>query len=386
MLSLIATSVWLNRRAIGAAAALFIVERLAVEISQSSHLHSDAISHPLLTAAVVALAGAILMRTAATTEALAGSVEQSQAAEKIAAAELQRLSEANRINSEREQTRRATLKDVLIEFDTHFLDALDDVVQALKGLNGTAVELTDIAKVTTGDVATAAAATEEASRSVSEVAAATQQLSSAITSIDQQILDAQRLTTNMNHNARATSSSVEALDVSVKRIDNILSLIRDVAAKTNLLALNATIEAARAGDAGRGFAVVASEVKTLSKRTAAATEEIAAQIAEIQRDAAGAVGSIRDLSESIADLNQRAIGVASAVEEQNRATHVIIQSIGNVNDGSDNVAYVTSNISESASKTHLIASRVLQSSQQLQDKASHLETAVHKFLQRVATA
>ena len=93
------------------------------------------------------------------------------------------------------------------------------------------------------------------------------------------------------------------------------------------LALNATIEAARAGEAGRGFAVVAGEVKALAGQTSRATEEIATQIAGMQRATVRSIEAITAIEHIIREIGDISGAIAAAVTEQGAATAEIARSV-----------------------------------------------------------
>lgn len=68
----------------------------------------------------------------------------------------------------------------------------------------------------------------------------------------------------------------------VKKSDDILKFINDVASNSNLLGLNAAIEAARAGEQGRGFAVVADEIRKMAVNSEQSIKEIKQIISGIE--------------------------------------------------------------------------------------------------------
>ena len=68
---------------------------------------------------------------------------------------------------------------------------------------------------------------------------------------------------------------------SVEQINTLTQNIMEISSQTNLLALNASIEAARAGEAGKGFAVVAEEIGNLAIQTRDSVQNIETIINEV---------------------------------------------------------------------------------------------------------
>jgi methyl-accepting chemotaxis protein len=145
----------------------------------------------------------------------------------------------------------------------------------------------------------AATAMQEMSASIAEVSRHTQSAAETARSAAETARDGgtivKQVLSSMHSIATAvsdTSATVGLLGDDSRRISQIVTVIDEIARKTNLLALNAAIEAARAGDQGRGFAVVAGEVRRLAESTAQATGEIATMIQGIQDRTKTAIASM----------------------------------------------------------------------------------------------
>jgi methyl-accepting chemotaxis protein len=129
-------------------------------------------------------------------------------------------------------------------------------------------------------------------------------------------------------------NTMRGINVSSKRIADIISTIDSIAFQTNILALNAAVEAARAGEQGRGFAVVASEVRSLAQNSSQAAKEIRGLItSSVEQVEAGseladrAGQTMQDVVGAIRRVNDIVGEISSASTEQSQGIAQVGEAI-----------------------------------------------------------
>ena len=301
-------------------------------------------------------------------------VFQQQAQEK---ARLEAEAEAGRLENER---RSSAVQRYTAEFGVSVSGVMNSFGQAAETMQQAAGTMSQTVSLTQERVGGAAADSAESAENLTAVAAAVEELSATVGEISRQVAGATAVAAEAVREARESDERMRALSSSADRIGDVLNLISDVAARTNLLALNATIEAARAGDAGKGFAVVASEVKALAAQTAKATDDIGAQISTMRHSAAEAAQAMRGIAGTIARMDDSTTAIAAAVEEQSASTREITGRLQSVAQSTNGVSQAMQAVSETAQEAGRTSGDVQGAAEQVQSQAQRLRAEVDSFL------
>ncbi|MFT4300409.1 MAG: methyl-accepting chemotaxis protein [Desulfovibrio sp.] len=206
---------------------------------------------------------------------------------------------------------------------SHAVSRLAETATAMEEMNSTVLEVARNA----GGAADVSASAKLKAQAGSEV------VSKAVSGIQE-----------VQRQSLALKGGMTQLDEHAKAINQIMSVISDIADQTNLLALNAAIEAARAGDAGRGFAVVADEVRKLAEKTMTSTIDVGNAIASIQQSA----------SQSINEVDLAVRNIASATDFSNKSGEALQEIVVMVDQTADEVrAIATASEQQSATSEEI---------------------------------
>lgn len=266
-----------------------------------------------------------------------------------------------------------------------FIDGL------LKDIRQSSTDSNNISNVSQQLTATGTELTE----SLQHISAGLQQTAAASRQADQRLDSSVNNITALVAAVRDAAGALERLRNSSDNIQRITEVINTVAEQTNLLALNAAIEAARAGEQGRGFAVVAEEVRALAGKTASATQDIAAMLADIRLQSQQTAAQMTALQQSgeqvqqellqvtggFADINQQISSSSTTLEQLHTVSADLQHTSQQLSHSVHSISSALANISE---KGQSVAGQALALSEQTESIYIELNSlSEHSFYQPI---
>ena len=268
-------------------------------------------------------------------------------------------------------------------FEVSIGDLISAVSAASEQLKSTSNHMVKLADGSHDQAQGAREAMNDSTSNVTAAAAATDEFALSIGEISRQASASAQLARGASDLVSSANTRMSDLSQAALEIGEIVELIQTIAQRTNLLALNASIEAARGGEAGRGFAVVASEVKELATQTSNATNSVTERITAMQDSTQSSANDLSSIVDRIAELEQAAVMIAGAVDQQSVSGDELARNIETVAKGAAQIGKRLSSLGEASHEAGSAANEVVASANALGSHADDLRIKAGRFIDDV---
>ena len=216
------------------------------------------------------------------------------------------------------------------------------------------------------------AAIEDSNNSVKQVVETLEYINSMAAKRTKNAEEMHNLVAAGDEKIATTNDLLHRITEQLDEIQEVVTIIDNVAEQTNLLSMNAAIESAHAGEAGKGFSVVAEEIRNLAEETSENASRIGMVISDI-------VASVKDCNKSSAEASE-------AFEIVSEHSDKVIESFLEISSGIQKIDEQMRQIKVKSEETSTAANQINSYCQSLADKQKIVSTEVDSMNQEFVYA
>ena len=264
-----------------------------------------------------------------------------------------------------------------------FSDIGKDVLHSTEDLSVISEKIANSSSEQSGDVKEILSTMEDSNALSKNVATRIAEVSDGTDKTKEEVSEAftllkeniQRLT-DINTSNQAVIDGIKNLASQIDNIDDIVTIIKDIADQTKIIAFNAELEAVSSGKNGRNFHIVATEIRRLANNTMESIKKIQSFIESIQNASRELISSSEQTTEFIHDeaniskqleshfggimessneTNEKATEISSIIEQQTAAFNQIVITLRQISSGIESFALSTKVITNTVNEMKNIA-------------------------------
>ena len=205
--------------------------------------------------------------------------------------------------------------------------------------NATMEQVTTNINKLNGNIERQTGAVTEAASALEEVIANIQSVTTTLIKNAANVEDLKESSETGRGSLQEVAYDIQEIARESEGLQEINSVMENIASQTNLLSMNAAIEAAHAGEAGKGFAVVADEIRKLAESSSEQSKTIGNVLKKI-KDSIDKITVSTDkvltkfeaIDKGVKIVAEQEGVIRNAMEEQNQGSKQVLQASGQLSD------------------------------------------------------